>query len=129
MCYVYGKWSHMTKNCWKKQGEGSGNAIGVSKRKQRTVSSWLAFSNLYNVLCLEKLGNKLNFSNNTKRVRDMQCILWPLQEVWMKVGLEKLENYEEIAVKALLDSEATDLFMDTAIAKEKCQCLKSNDWN
>jgi len=93
------------------------------------VSSWLAFSNLYNVLCLEKLGNKLNFSNNTKRVRDMQCILWPLQEVWMKVGLEKLENYEEIAVKALLDSEATDLFMDTAIAKEKCQCLKSNDWN
>jgi len=37
----------------------------------------------------------------------------------MKVGLEKLENYEEIAVKALLDSGATGLFMDTAIAKEK----------
>ena len=67
----------------------------------------------------EKLGNKLNFSNNTERVRDVQCTLWLLQEVWMKVGLEKLENHEGIAVKALLDSGATGLFMDTAFAKEK----------
>jgi len=37
----------------------------------------------------------------------------------MKVGLEKLENHEGIAVKALLDSGATDLFMDTTFAKEK----------
>ena len=49
----------------------------------------------------------------------MQCILWLLQEVWMKVGLEKLENHEGIVVKALLDSGATGLFMDTAFAKEK----------
>jgi len=37
----------------------------------------------------------------------------------MKVGLEKLESYEGIAVKALVDSGATGLFMDTAFAKEK----------
>jgi len=37
----------------------------------------------------------------------------------MKVGLEKLENYEEVAVKALLDSEATGLFINTAFMKEK----------
>ena len=37
----------------------------------------------------------------------------------MKVGLEKLESHEGIAVKALLDSEATGLFMDTTFAKEK----------
>jgi len=37
----------------------------------------------------------------------------------MKVGLEKLENHEGIVVKALLDSGATGLFMDTAFAKEK----------
>ena len=49
----------------------------------------------------------------------MQCILWLLQEVWMKVGLEKLENHKGIVVKALLDSGATGLFMDTAFAKEK----------
>jgi len=35
------------------------------------------------------------------------------------VGLEKLENHEGVAVKALLDSGATDLFMNTTFAKEK----------
>jgi len=37
----------------------------------------------------------------------------------MKVGLEKLENHKGVAVKALLDSGATGLFMDIAFAKEK----------
>ena len=70
-------------------------------------------------MCLEKLGNKSKFANTTKRVRDVRCILQPLREVWMRVGLEKLESYEGIAVKALLDSGATGLFMDTTFAREK----------
>jgi len=70
-------------------------------------------------LHLEKLGNKLNFANNTERVRDVQHILWPLREVWMKVGLEKLESHEGVAVKALLDSGATGLFIDTTFARKK----------
>ena len=37
----------------------------------------------------------------------------------MKVGLEKLENHKGVAVKALLDSGAMGLFMDTTFAKEK----------
>jgi len=37
----------------------------------------------------------------------------------MKVGLEKLENHEGVAVKALLDSGATGLFIDTTFTKEK----------
>jgi len=37
----------------------------------------------------------------------------------MKVGLEKLESYEGVAVKALLDSGATGLFMDMTFAREK----------
>jgi len=37
----------------------------------------------------------------------------------MKVGLEKLKNYKDIAVKALLDSRATGLFMGTKFAKKK----------
>jgi len=37
----------------------------------------------------------------------------------MKVGLEKLENHEGVAVKALLNSGTTSLFMDTTFAKEK----------
>jgi len=37
----------------------------------------------------------------------------------LKVGLEKLESHEGIAVKALLDSRVTGLFMNTTFAKEK----------
>jgi len=37
----------------------------------------------------------------------------------MKVGLEKLESHKGVIVKALLDSRATGLFMDTRFAKEK----------
>jgi len=70
-------------------------------------------------LCPEKLGNKFNCTNATERVRDIQCTLQPLREVWIKVGLEKLENHEGIAVRALLDSRATGLFMDTTFAREK----------
>ena len=37
----------------------------------------------------------------------------------MKVGLEKLKNHKGVAVKALLDSGATGLFIDTTFTKEK----------
>ena len=67
----------------------------------------------------EKLGNKLNFAKNTERVRDVRRTLRLLREVWMKVGLEKLESHEEVVVKALLDSGATGLFMDMTFAREK----------
>jgi len=103
----------------KVQGKGSRNTAGVGKRKWRTVSSQLASNNIYSVLCTEELGNKLNFINTTERVRDIRCILQPLREVWLKVGLEKLENHEGVAVKALLNSGATGLFMDMTFAKEK----------
>ena len=83
------------------------------------MSSWLASNNLYSVLYPEKLGNKLNSIDTTERVRDIQHTLWLLREIWLKVGLEKLENHEGVAVKALLDSEVTGLFMNTTFAKEK----------
>ena len=37
----------------------------------------------------------------------------------MKVGLEKLESHKGVAVKALLDSGVTGLFMDMTFAREK----------
>jgi len=83
------------------------------------VSSQLASNNLYSVLRPEKLDNKLNCSKNTERARDVRRTLRPLREVWIKVGLEKLESHEGVAVRALLDSGATGLFMDMTFAKEK----------
>jgi len=80
------------------------------------MSSWLASNNLYSVLHPEKLGNRFNCTNTTERVRDVWCTLQPLREVWMKVGLEKLDNHEEVAVGALLNSGAIGLFMDTTFS-------------
>jgi len=80
------------------------------------VSSQLASNNLYSILHPEKLGNKFNCTNTTERVRDMWCTLQLLKEVWMKMELEKLENHEEVAVRTLLDSRATGLFMDMTFA-------------
>ena len=74
---------------------------------------------MYSILCPEKLGNKLKFTNTAERVRDIWCTLWLLREVWMKVGLEKLESHEGVAVKALLNSGATGLFIDTTFTREK----------
>jgi len=46
----------------------------------------------------------------------MQSTLQPLRKVWIKVGLEKLDNHKGVAVRVLLDSGATGLFMDTTFA-------------
>jgi len=39
-----------------------------------------------------------------------------LREMWMSIGVEKLDTHEGITVKALLDSSATGMFMDKRIA-------------
>jgi len=44
--------------------------------------------------------------------RVVRCTMQPLRAVWIKVGLEKVDTYEGVAVDALLDSGATVLFMN-----------------
>jgi len=39
-----------------------------------------------------------------------------LREVWLNIGIEKLDTHESITVKALLDSGATGMFMDKKMA-------------
>jgi len=39
-----------------------------------------------------------------------------LREVWLNVGVEKLNTHEGVTVKALLDSDAIGMFMDKRIA-------------
>ena len=74
---------------------------------------------MYSVLYPEKLGNKVSCQSNTEGVRDVQYTLRPLREVQIKIGLEKLENYEGVAVKVLLDSSTTRLFIDVQFVKRK----------
>ena len=54
-----------------KRRKSSRNATRVGKRQQRIVSSQLVFSDMYSVLCLEKLGNKVSCQGNTEGVRDV----------------------------------------------------------
>ena len=46
-----------------------------------------------------------------KRQREVRRILKGLREVWMQIGVEKIDTYEGVLVKALLDSRAIGLFM------------------
>ena len=43
--------------------------------------------------------------------REVRRTLKPLREVWLNIGLEKVDTHEGVSVKALLDSGATGLFM------------------
>jgi len=42
----------------------------------------------------------------------------PLREVWMRIGLEKIDTHEGVTVKVLLDSGATGMFMDRKFAEK-----------
>ena len=63
--------------------------------------------------------NKGLASDNTEGVRDLRRTLRPLKEVWMKVGLEKIDSHEGMSVSALLDSGATGMFADKKFVEKK----------
>ena len=60
-----------------------------------------------------------DLKHNIEGAREVRRTLWPLREVWMKVGLEKLDTHEGAMVKALLDNGATGIFMDKDFAEEQ----------
>ena len=60
-----------------------------------------------------------DLKDNTKGAREVRHTLRPLREVWMKVGLEKLDTHEGVTVKALLDSGAIGIFMDKEFTEEQ----------
>jgi len=61
------------------------------------------------------------------REKDVRRTLKPLREVWLEVGIEKLDNHEEVMVKALLDSGATGIFMDKKFVEEHSFRLEKLD--
>jgi len=48
--------------------------------------------------------------------RDIRRTFKMLREVWLNIGVEKVDMHEGITVKALLDSDTTEIFMDRKIA-------------
>jgi len=71
---------------------------------------------------LKKLKAKV-----TAGERDVRRTLKPLREVWLEVGIEKLNNHERVTVKALLDSGATGIFVDKKFVEEHGFKLKKLD--
>ena len=50
------------------------------------------------------------------RQRDVRRTFKMLREIWLNIGVEKVDTHEGITVKALLDSDATGMFMDKKMA-------------
>jgi len=50
------------------------------------------------------------------RQRDVRRSFKMLREVWLNIGVEKVDTHEGITVKALLDSGVTGMFMDKKMA-------------
>jgi len=48
--------------------------------------------------------------------RNIRRMFKILREVWMNIGVEKLDTHEGITIKALLDNSATEMFMDKRMA-------------
>ena len=57
--------------------------------------------------------------SNRDTEREVRQTLKPLREVWLNVGLERVDTHEGVSVKALLDSGATGLFMSKKLEKLK----------
>jgi len=52
-----------------------------------------------------------------------------LKEVWLNIGVEKVNTHEGITIKALLNSGATGIFMDRKIELNMdSNCRNWKDW-
>ena len=86
-------------------------------------------------LCMEKEKKIASIEQKLKRLkekitvgeRDVRRMLKSLREVWLEVGIEKLNNYKGVTVKALLDSGATGIFMDKKFVEEHSFKLEKLD--
>jgi len=61
--------------------------------------------------------------------REVKWTPKPLREVWLNIGLEKVNIHSGVLVKALLDSRAMGLFMSKRLAEKqgvRVQSLVSN---
>jgi len=72
---------------------------------------------------IEELTKKMKeLKEMKKKVQEEERVvrhtMQPLRAVWMKVGLEKVDTHEGVAVDALLDSGATGLFINKELVEK-----------
>jgi len=55
--------------------------------------------------------------------REVRRTFKMLREVWLDIGVEKIDTHERVTVKALLDSGATGMFIDRKmVARHEFSC-------
>ena len=68
---------------------------------------------------LRKVAEAVNQKAVQKvEAREVRQMFKPLREVWMNMGIEKVDTHEGRTVKALLDSGAMVLFMSKSLAQK-----------
>ena len=60
----------------------------------------------------EKKSGAMKEVDERGEERVLRYTLQPLREVWMTIGIEKVDTHEGVTVKVLLDSGATGMFAD-----------------
>ena len=65
---------------------------------------------------IKELKGQKERSKGKERV--VRRTMRPLREVWMRIGLEKIDTHEGVTMKALLDSGATGMFVDRKFAEK-----------
>ena len=84
------------------------------KRSQKRTKINKPSQNKYNVL------SSLNQMDLDKYIeREVRHTLKPLREIWLNIGLEKIDTHEGVSVKALLNSGAMGLFMSKRLTERK----------
>ena len=53
-----------------------------------------------------------------RKVRNMRQIFKSLREVWINIGIEKIDTHKGRIVKVLLDSRAIEMFMNKSLAQK-----------
>jgi len=97
------------------ESKGSkGRDAGDIKRSGRPVNPWPVSQNKYSVLYKQ---NNMDIDYYTER--EVKRTLKPLREVWLDIGLEKVNTHQGVSVRALLDSGATGLFMNKKLAEKQ----------
>ena len=68
---------------------------------------------------LRKVTETVNQKTVQKgEVREVRQTFKPLREVWMTVGIEKIDTHKGQTVKVLLDSRAMGMFMSKGLAQK-----------
>jgi len=52
-------------------------------------------------------------------MREVRQMFKPLREVWMNMGIEKIDTHKGRTVKVLLNSRATEMFMSKSLVQKR----------